>query len=111
MDNSEKNVYKFDYYHWGKVVHDIKVANDLKIKRHEHIKNLLQVREIATKISQKSIKDAIRISIETNNYDDFPDDISNSNISNDSKEIHIDNNNCCCPFFRRYFFRKNYNIA
>jgi hypothetical protein len=71
--------YKFDFYAWGKALMQRK-----KSVREEQVATV-----VATKLTRQMIKDAMQLAIKTNNFENIPDDISNSDISNDS-EIHYD---------------------
>jgi hypothetical protein len=111
MNSTKQGDYKFDFYYWGNVINEIKIENELKIKEREKIQRASIVSE---KLTRKMVKDAIQLAINTQNYASIPDDISNSDISNDSKEIHVDKKRKKNWNFYKcwnYFFRKKYNVT
>ena len=95
MDDSEKNVYKFDYYHWGKIVHDVKLANELKYKQmtEENRKRKQERSEIYIEIARHPLK---------------PDALE---ITNNKTEHAVNKKSGCCLSFRNFFFRKKNNVT
>lgn len=77
----------FDFFSWGRVIYEIEQENNERIARRVSV---IKTRQI--------MKEAIEKALKTNNYDDFPDEISNSDISDDSTEIHSDKKKRCCFF-------------
>ena len=80
----------FDFFSWGRVIYEIEQENNKRLAR-----------RVSEKTARKIMKEAIEKALKTKNYDDFPDDISNSDISDDSTELHSDkkrNKKKCCLF-------------
>jgi hypothetical protein len=93
---------EFNFIVWNKIIYEIEIENEDK-------RNRRYAKKIATHSTRKSIKEAIQLVILTGDCSKMPDDMSNSDISNDSEEIKRKKNSWsyCFPCF----FRKKYNIA
>jgi pyruvoyl-dependent arginine decarboxylase (PvlArgDC) len=84
---------EFDFFSWGRIIYEIEQENNKQLAR-----------RVSEKTTRKMMKEAIEQALKTKNYDNFPDNISNSDISDDSTEMHLENEKrkkCCFCFFRK----------
>jgi predicted metal-dependent HD superfamily phosphohydrolase len=91
---------EFNFVVWHKIIYDIEIENEDK-------QNRKCSKKIAKHLTRKAIKEAIQLVILTGDHSKMPDDMSNSDISNESEEIKKNRWSYCFPCF----FRKKYNIA